>query len=61
MDFPNKPDEDGIGQSKYCIPQPFSRCFISLCRSLFDLFLFLIDSVHFGDVNPRGGGGTLLH
>ena len=26
----------GIGQSKYCIPQPFSRCLISLCNSLFD-------------------------
>ena len=26
----------GIGQSKYCIPQPFSHCLISLCRSLFD-------------------------
>ena len=26
----------GIGQSKYCIPQPFSRCLISLCGSLFD-------------------------
>ena len=26
----------GIGESKYCIPQPFSRCLISLCRSLFD-------------------------
>ena len=26
----------GIGQSKYCIPQPFSRCLISLCSSLFD-------------------------
>ena len=25
----------GIGQSKYCIPQPFSRCLISLCSSLF--------------------------
>ena len=27
----------GIGQSKYCTPQPFSRCLISLCSSLFDL------------------------
>ena len=26
----------GIGRSKYCIPQPFSHCLISLCRSLFD-------------------------
>ena len=25
----------GIGQSKYCVPQPFSRCLISLCSSLF--------------------------
>ena len=25
----------GIGQSKHCIPQPFSRCLISLCSSLF--------------------------
>jgi len=25
----------GIGQSKYCIHQPFSRCLISLCSSLF--------------------------
>ena len=26
----------GIDQSKYCLPQPFSACFISLCSSLFD-------------------------
>ena len=26
----------GIGQWKYCIPQPFSRCLFSLCSSLFD-------------------------
>ena len=26
----------GIGQSKYCLPQPFSACLISLCSSLFD-------------------------
>ena len=26
----------GIGQSKYCIPQPFSRCLISFWSSLFD-------------------------
>ena len=26
----------GIGQSKYCIPQPFSRCLINLCSILFD-------------------------
>ena len=25
-----------IGQSKYCMPQPFSRCLISLCSSLVD-------------------------
>ena len=25
-----------IGQSKYCIPHPLSRCLISLCISLFD-------------------------
>ena len=25
----------GIGQSKHCIPQPFSRCLITLCSSLF--------------------------
>ena len=24
------------GQYHYCIPQPFSRCLISLCSSLFD-------------------------
>ena len=26
----------GIGQSKYCIPQPFTCCLISLCSSLVD-------------------------
>ena len=26
----------GIGQWKYCIPQPFSRCLINLCSNLFD-------------------------
>ena len=26
----------GLGRSKYCIPQPFSHCLISLSRSLFD-------------------------
>ena len=26
----------GIDQSKYCIPQPFSGCLISLCSSRFD-------------------------
>ena len=30
------PMKTGIGQWKYCIPQPFSRCLISLCSSLFD-------------------------
>ena len=25
----------GIGQSKYCLPQLFSACLISLCTSLF--------------------------
>ena len=30
------PMKTGIGQSKYCIPQPFSRCLISFCSSLFD-------------------------
>ena len=33
----------GDGQSKYCIPQPFSRCLISLCSCLFDfnsIFIF---------------------
>ena len=30
----------GIGKSKFCVPQPFSRCFISLCSSLFDFNLF---------------------
>ena len=25
-----------LGRSKYCIPQPFSHCLISLSRSLFD-------------------------
>ena len=30
----------GIGQSKYCIHQPFSRCLISLCCTLFDLIPF---------------------
>ena len=32
-----------IGQSKYCILQPFSRCLISLCSSLFyfnSIFIF---------------------
>ena len=33
----------GIGESKYCIPQPFSRCLISLCRSLLSLFNFSTD------------------
>ena len=41
----------GIGQSKYCIPQPFSRCLISLCSSLFDLnsifFLFRLITILF--------------
>ena len=27
----------GFGRSKYCIPQPFSHCLISLCNSLFDI------------------------
>ena len=33
----------GIGQSKYCILQPFSPCLICLCSSLFDfnsIFIF---------------------
>ena len=37
----------GIGQAKYCIPQPFSRCLISLCSSLFDfnsIFIFFDSS-----------------
>ena len=34
--FPVNLMKTGIGQSKYCIPQPFSRCLISLCSSLFD-------------------------
>ena len=25
----------GVGQSKYCLPQPLSRCLIILCSSLF--------------------------
>ena len=33
------PMKTGIGQSKYCIPQPFSHCLISLCRSIFDFNL----------------------
>ena len=33
--FPKNLMKTGIGQSKYCIPQPFSRCLISLCSSLF--------------------------
>ena len=41
----------GIGQSKYCIPQPFSPCLISLCSSLFDLnsifFLFRLITILF--------------
>ena len=34
----------GIGQSNYCISQPFSRCLVSLCTSLFSfnsIFIFL--------------------
>ena len=34
--FPINLMKTGIGQSKYCIPQPFSGCLISLCSSLFD-------------------------
>ena len=30
----------GIGQSKYCLRQPFSRCLISLCSGLFDFLKF---------------------
>ena len=32
----------GIGQSKYCIPQPFPRCLLSLCSSPFDLYSVFI-------------------
>ena len=32
----------GIGQSKYCIPQPFSRCLDSFWSSLFDFNLILL-------------------
>ena len=36
MVFPNNLMKTGFGRSKYCIPQPFTRCLISLCSSLFD-------------------------
>ena len=47
----------GIGQWKYCIPQPFSRCLFSLCSSLFDFNSILnngyakfwgLNKVHYG-------------
>ena len=42
VNFPKKNlTKTGIGQSKYCIHQPFSRCLISLCCGLSDLILFL--------------------
>ena len=44
----------GIGQSKYCIPQPFHVALSVFAEVFLTLILFLNDSVHFGDVNPRG-------
>ena len=42
VNFPKKNlTKTGIGQSKYCIHQPFSRCLLSLCCGLFDSILFL--------------------
>ena len=50
----------GIGQSKYCTPQPFSRCLISLCRCF--LRLNALASITFARTwelfNPRGGGDS---
>ena len=43
VNFPKKNlTKTGIGQSKYCIHQPFSRCLISLCCGLFHLILFYL-------------------
>ena len=42
VNFPKKNlTKTGIGRSKYCIHQPFSRCLISLCCGLFDLIRFV--------------------
>ena len=42
VNFPKKNlTKTGIGQSKYCIHQPFLRCLINLCCGLFYLILFL--------------------
>ena len=49
----------GIDHSKYCIPQPFSSCLISLCRFFFTIeYIGLNDiRVQVGIVQPKGGGG----
>ena len=48
----------GIGQSKYCTPQSFSRCLISLCRCFFtpECIGLNIIRAHVGIVQPQGGG-----
>ena len=56
MVFPNKPDEDWYWPVEILHTSAF---FMLLYHAVFaevflTLILFLIDSVHFGDVNPRG-------